>query len=176
MYPDPFYVNEFGESIAEDATIIAGFIRQYVEKRGATLGLSERKLANEIMLYIEARYGQSRLDVGWPAMKPIRPKGWTQQHEQVWRDWIHLTCDRDAWMLEVFGAYFGTDHHIWEGMCDGWRAELHEFLPWWIQRNLPLVSEFDLTPESDVEEEDMGVDAYLLDHGSAKQKRAAGLM
>jgi hypothetical protein len=55
-------------------------------------------------------------------------------------------------------------------MCEGWRWEIHQFLPWWIKRSTELVEVY----ESE-EEEEQTVDAYILDHGSAKQKRAAGL-
>jgi hypothetical protein len=164
---DLFYVNEFGECIADDASHLADLIKNYVERRGAELDVD---VACQILKYIKMRYGQPRMSIGWPTLKTVTPKDWTPDHEDEWHDWLELNCSLDSWTTEVMEPYFGTGCHVWEGMCEGWRWEIHQFLPWWIKRSTELVVVY----ESE-EEEEQTVDAYILDHGSAKQKRAAGL-
>jgi hypothetical protein len=161
-----FYVNEFGESIADDVSHLAVLIKDYVERRGAELYVD---VAIQILKYIKMRHGLSRNEIGWPTLKTVKPAGWTSEHEDLWDEWL-ANCSLESWIDEVMLPYFGTGCHIWEGMCEGWRWEIHQFLPWWVRRSPDLVA----VPEYD-EEEEQTVDAYILDHGSAKQKRAAGL-
>ena len=168
-WADLFHVNEFGESIADDASHLAGLIERYVERRGAEVDVD---VARQILKYIKMRHGQPRMSIGWPTVKTVKPTGWTDHHEGIWNDWLDRKCSLESWMTEVMAPYFGTDRHIWEGMCEGWRWEIHQFLPWWIRRSMEIVA--DDIPVSD-EEVEQTVDAYIMDHGSAKQRRAAGL-
>ena len=64
---------------------------------------------------------------------------------------------------------------LYEAVCEGWRLELVLFFPWWIQRSFKIVEKFNPTQlEVQSEEEDTkGIDSYIMDHGSAKQKKAA---
>jgi hypothetical protein len=62
---------------------------------------------------------------------------------------------------------------LYEVRCEGWRLELVHFFPWWIQRSFAIVDKYNPAPLDMDNEEDNRVDSYIIDHGSAKQKRAA---
>ena len=153
--------------------IVAGMDR-YVRRRGTTLGLEPRRLCRQIIQYVDMRHHMGSYDISYPQFKPYKPAGWTSREEGLWRDWIQYTFSLDSWQEEVIGPVFGTDVRSWEPPREGWRAEIMEFLPWWIARSLTIVDAFD--PSSiDPEDEELvadkkEIDPYLLDHGSSKQK------
>jgi transposase len=74
----------------------------------------------------------------------------------------------------VLDPVFGNDVRLWEAGIEGWREELIQFLPFWIQRSRDIVETFDATP-LDLTEEVFAekVDPYLLEHGSSRQKKDA---
>ena len=69
------------------------------------------------------------------------------------------------------------DVRLWESPIDGWREELIQFLPFWIQRSRAIVEAFDATPLNPADEKAgekaEKIDPYLLEHGSSRQKKDA---
>lgn len=141
----------------------------YLAKRGAQLELTPNALVNQIKSYIYLRERMSTHDISDPPTQPLKPAGWTLMKEAIWRDWIHYSCPPDSWRQEVIGPIFGSDD------VEDWCDEILHYLPWWIRRSDAIVAKFDPTPlEEEVEEDKMkGLDQYLIDHGSAKQRRKA---
>jgi len=153
---------------------VVDMIENYLAVRGVGLELKPGQLAYQILSYIDLRMTTSTHDISDPPTKPWTPPKWTAHHESVWRDWIYYNCSLESWQRDVMGPVFGTDLHTWEP--EGWRDEVIHYLPWWIRRSMSVVERFDPTPIDDEAEEvklNSGLDPYLQDHGSAKQRKRA---
>ena len=161
----------YGESIEADVVKVVRYIEAYLKRRSVSLELTPSRLKRHIMQFISLRQKSSFFDISTPRMTPTEPAEWTAHHERVWCDWINYHCDLDSWTREVMQPMFGTDVRFWEARCEGWREEIHTFLPWWILRCTAIVERFDPTSEDPVEDLQVDIDPYLLDHGSAKQRR-----
>ena len=108
-----------------------------------------------------------------PHIQPTYPEGWSEEYEALWGDWIDRECPLESWEEEVIDPTFGTLVRPWE--TDGWRLEIYSFLPLWIQRSIPLMAAIDpdvVEEETELEPESP-IDPYLLEHGSAKQRKNA---
>jgi len=161
----------YRESMEGDVFETVSYIEAHLKRRGVTLEMSPRRLTAHILQYIRLRQHASFYDISTPLTEPINPVSWTAHHERVWCDWINYNCDLDSWTKEVMQPMFGTDVRFWEAACQGWREEIHAFLPWWIRRSMAIVEQFDPTSEDPIEEQQSEIDPYLLDHGTSKQKR-----
>jgi hypothetical protein len=77
----------------------------------------------------------------------------------------------EDWQKEIIEPVFGTNERMWEVTCFGWRDELFCFLPWWVKRSIvpELLSEEGTGEDS---EDRSKIDPYLMEHGTAKQRRA----
>ena len=170
-------MNTYGECAVDDIDYLVWLFQGYLHKRGAELGLDPAHLATHILKYIYLRQKSSVYDISAPRTNPVKPTGWSAKDEEIWCDWISNHCTLDSWRTEVLAPIFGTDVRLWEARCQGWRDELTLFFPWWIQRSLDIVRKYDPTQlEEEVEEDESkaaGIDSYILDHGSAKQRKAA---
>jgi len=131
------------------------------------------RFVKQILQYILLRQTASCLEISDPHMTPSMPAGWTDEDEAIWQEWIVYTFPYHTWLTEVMNPVFGLDVRLWEARCEGWRLELAHFLPWWVQRSMDIVRAFDPTQIEPEAEEEAGMDAYLLDHGSSKQRKAA---
>jgi hypothetical protein len=167
--------NKYGECAAADVQDLVFLFQEYVERRGANLAVEPQRLVTHILKYISLRQKYSRFDISAPLTKPVVPVGWTSEDETIWTDWLWHTCDVDSWENEVLEPIFGTDIRLWEATCEGWRLELMTCFPWWIQRSFDIIDKFNPTQPEIQDEDDTtnGVDSYIMDHGSAKQKKAA---
>jgi hypothetical protein len=166
--------NKYGESAVEDIERLVCRFQGYLGKRGAELGVNPDRLVEHILQYIYLRQKSGVSGISAPRTPPVKPVGWTDADEEIWRDWMTNHCTMEGWRAEVRAPIFGTDERLWEGSCEGWRDELTLFFPWWIQRSLDIVHKYDPTQlEEEVEEDNGMIDSYILDHGSAKQRKAA---
>jgi len=168
-----FQNNRYGECVADDVAKIVQHMEQYARIRGASLGLNKRRLGLHILKYISLRQETTCHNISAPLMEPYKPEGWAAREEGLWLDWVHYTFSLDSWHDEVMNSVFGTDVRFWESRIEGWRSEIMEFLPWWLSRSIDIVDAFDPTSVDldEIDQEKSNIDPYLLDHGSAKQKR-----
>jgi hypothetical protein len=167
--------NTYGECAFADVQDLVFLFEKYVKARGATMSVEPKRLVKHILKYISLRQKYLQHDISSPLTAPATPVGWTSDDESIWMDWVCDTFDMESWEEEVLGPIFGSDIRLWEANCEGWRLELMTCFPWWIQRSFDIVDKFNPTqPEVQDEEDDTkGVDSYIMDHGSAKQKKAA---
>jgi len=163
--------NEHGECAAADVEAIVKRFESFVESRGCQMGIDGRRMAHQILRYIQLRCSVSGHQITNPQSTIAMPPGWTKENERDWNAWIHHVFQLEEWQKEIMDPVFGTNERMWEVTCSGWRDELFCFLPWWVKRS--VVPEL-LPEEGDDEESDDGkkIDPYLLEHGSAKQRRA----
>ena len=166
--------NKYGECAMEDIQDLVGLFETYVKRRGAALAIEPGRLVAHILQYVYLRQTSSVYEISGPRTQPVTPVGWTAEEEAIWSDWIAMHCSFESWGAEVLDPIFGTDIRLWEAVCDGWRLELVQFFPWWIQRSFDIVEQHDPAQlEMQEEEGNANVDSYIMDHGSAKQKKAA---
>lgn len=167
--------NRYGECAAEDVRAIVSLIHTYVKQRGARLALEQRALVRQILSFLTLRQRCSIYEVSDPPNECQIPVGWAAEDEQIWQDWIYMKCSAESWLTEVMEPALGTIPRLWEGGCEGWRSELVHFLPWWIQRSIAIVTQFDPTYVEPAEEQEdskkQEIDPYLLEHGTSKQRR-----
>lgn len=168
--------NQYGENAVADVEDLVFLFEKYLERRGAALGVPPKRLVAHILQYIHLRQNSSVYDISAPRTNPVKPVGWTDEDETIWGDWILNHCTVESWELEVLDPIFRSDMRIYEAVCEGWRLELTQFFPWWIQRSFAIIDKFNptqLEEQNEEEEDTKGVDSYIMDHGSAKQKKAA---
>lgn len=165
--------NQYDECAAEDVRAIVSRIQTCVEQRGAKLALDSKALTRQILTFLTLRQRCSVYEISDPPNKRYIPEGWTTADERLWQDWIHTMFPVEHWLAEVMDPIFGSDMRLWEAPCEGWRSELVHYLPWWIQRSITIVTDFDPTYEESEEEDSKKkeIDPYLLEHGTSKQKR-----
>ena len=157
-------------AVADVQDLVYLFMK-YLDRRGATLAIKPARLVKQILKYIHLRQTLSIYDIAAP--QSHAPNGWSEEDEEIWNDWIVDRCGLDSWEDEVLTPIFGEDMRLYEVRCEGWRLELVHFFPWWIQRSFAIVDKYNPAPLDMDNEEDNRVDSYIIDHGSAKQKRAA---
>lgn len=170
--------NQYGECALDDMEALVDRIEIFARRRGVSLELDRRRLVRQLLQYVSLRQQtMSCVQISNPHFDPSEPEGWTDHDEDIWNDWIQHTCSLENWHTEVLQPVFGSDIRLWEVNCDGWRSELMHFLPWWLQRSTPIVRKFDPFPEevpSEPDDMQMEIDPYLMEHGSAKQRKQAG--
>ena len=130
-------------------------------------------MITQILHYITLRRRAQPFAISNPLFDPSAPEGWGNYEEDVWREWIDYTFTLESWNDEVMTPIFGSDVRLWEANIEGWREELLQFLPWWIKRSAATVAKFDPAQLPETIEEKSTLDPYLLEHGSARQKRMA---
>jgi len=86
------------------------------------------------------------------------PDGWTVDDEQ---EWFHTVFDV-------------INHEVWDSVVNDeqleeYRQDLYTWMPYWIRREFQTEDEI----AEPVEKEKRTIDPFLLDHGTAKQRRAA---
>jgi len=165
--------NKYGEYAAEDVSAIVESFARYIRRHGVVPELEPRRMAGQIMRYIQLRKKAHFLDIAGPMFVPSAPEGWSEYDEEVWQEWIDYTFTLDSWVTEVMNPIFGSDSRLWEATIEGWREELLQFLPWWIKRSAAIVAKFDSAQIPETVEQESKLDPYLLEHGSSRQKRMA---
>jgi hypothetical protein len=160
-----------GENAVADIQDLVYLFIQYLDRRGATLAIKPARLVKQILKYILLRQKCSIYDISAP--QSHAPNGWSLEDEEIWNDWIVDQCCLESWEDEVVTPIFGGDMRLYEVRCEGWRLELVHFFPWWIQRSFAIVDKYNPSQMESDEEDNKVVDSYIMDHGSAKQKRAA---
>jgi hypothetical protein len=169
--------NKYGECAADDVTAIVRAFARYIGRHDVTMELEPRRMITQILRYIALRQKARPYEISNPMFNPSEPEGWNSDKEEIWQDWIDYTFTLESWAGEVMNPIFGMDVRLWEANIEGWREELFHFLPWWIRRSAAIVAKFDPTPLAETtEEEKSNLDPYLLEHGSARQKRMAAKM
>lgn len=172
--------NAFGECAEEDAWILAGRVQAFVESAGGGLDVSRVQLMRQILKFVHMRQWNGFNDLSGPGHRSFKPQGWTPHREQVWRDWIDRTFTLEDWQTDVIGPVFGTDERSWEARCTGWRDELFQYLPAWMQRDVGLADAVDLTPmdlsvqDDYVDPRTAKIDPYILERGGGGKFRKRG--
>jgi hypothetical protein len=159
-----------GYCAAVDVEAIVSLFRDFVESRNCKMEIDGRRLAHQILRYIQLRSSVGEHEISNPQIVVTKPPGWSAEKEREWILWIYHIFRLEDWQTEIMDPIFGSDERWWEAACGGWRDELFWFLPWWIKRFVVVNEEEDAEKES---EEGTKIDPYLLEHGSAKQRRSA---
>jgi hypothetical protein len=156
---------------------LATLIADHILRQGMRPELSLETIVKDIQrIFVQRFNGKHINDIQYHQHPVVCPIDWTDYHERIWRDWIEMTFTYEAWITEVLYPLFGTDTAPWEYSIPGWREDLHQFLWTWIRRNEQVVTDAEPFPEIEEEMEEhvkINIDPYILEHGSAKQKRAA---
>jgi len=153
---------------ADDIFVLVQLFEKYVTRRGATLCIKPQRIISHILKYIDLRKRHMSWEIDGPYVALTYPENWSEENESLWEDWLNCECSLESWEEEVIDPTFGTLVHPWE--TDGWRQEIHNFLSLWIQRSIPHKTDND---ESEDDEKESDIDPYLLEHGSAKQRKNA---
>ena len=149
-----FAVNRYGECIADDVEHIVKEFETYVRRRGLFLELPPSEVASQMMNYIQLRHSMHPLHISNPRNRPSMPEDWSEYDEELWLDYLDQRFTIESWQCEVMYPVFGSELHLWEEPCDGWRDELLDFLPWWISRSRKIIEELYPNPHTDEEDED----------------------
>lgn len=173
MMPPKPKVQAWLQPAADDVFVLVQLLEKYVSRRGAILDLKPTRIVTQILNYIDIRRRHASWMIEGPRTQPSYPEGWTPEYEALWADWIERECPLENWEEEVVTPTFGTCVREWEP--DGWRSEIYTFLPIWIQRSIPLMAFLDPNhvETEETEETESAIDPYLLEHGSAKQRKNA---
>ena len=167
--------NEYGECAARDIEQMVFYIECLCQDKGLHLEVQPHKIVRQILNYIAVRHHSHPLQMNWPVVKGrIIPEGWTDDREDEWREYLDEEFSPAVWQQKVIEPVFGSDggRHIWEAGCEGWRDSIPLLLSLWVQRS------YDCLEEESEEEEEMDkyngkLDPYLIEHGTAKQRRMA---
>ena len=136
--------NEYDERPASDIVDVVLCIESYVTRRGGTLGISLRRIRDQIIEYVRWRMRHAWMEISPPQNTPYVPFAWTEHAERVWGDWLVDTFQYDDWIHEVIEPVFGTDERFWETrMSTQWRHEIYSFLPYWVERDWDIVDDYD---------------------------------
>jgi hypothetical protein len=162
-----------------DITTLAALIADYINRQGVRPEFSMETLCQDIWRILRERHnGHYFADIPYHH-HPVRvAEDWSDYHETIWRDWLDFAFPYESWEDEVLYPLYGSHREPWEEAVPGWREGLHSFIWTWVRRSSAIVADFDPQPEL-VEESDEEagikerVDSYILEHGSAKQKRTA---
>ena len=147
-------MNRYGECIADDVENIVKEFESYIRRRGLYLELPPAEIASQIMNYIQLRHSMHPLQISNPRNIPSMPEDWSDYDEEIWLDYLEQRFTIPSWQCEVMYPVFGSEVHLWEEACDGWRDELIEFIPWWIARSRKILEQFDPNPPIEEEEEE----------------------
>lgn len=166
--------NEHGECAAYDIEQIVFYIDCLCKLKGLFLEVTPNKMIRHILNYITVRHHQHPLLMNYPKTKGQIPEGWTDDHEDQWLEYLDEEFSPEVWQQKVIEPVFGSDggRHMWEAGCEGWRDSIPLLLSLWIQRS------YDCLEEEEEQEEEMDkyhskLDPYLIEHGTAKQRRMA---
>ena len=165
--------NQYGECAIHDIEGIADSLVRSLQRRKLVLDLPRLQLIRQILSFLTLRATHHAFDISNPRHASRAPEGWTEENEAEWRYYLDKEFSTEMWQREILDVIFGTDVRTWEAPFLEWRSELYGFLPFWIRRSFePLDPE-----EEDYEFEEStaapAIDAYILEHGTAKQKRTA---
>lgn len=138
---------ESGEVIAEDLLAIARETRNYIQRLGLTLCVSESQLFQILADHVIARqrWGCYTLLRG-PAKKAGKPSGWSEDDERVWMEWLEMGPLRPKRVLDVVFAEETAD---WETLLGDWRREFCTYLPYLVVRSREILRENDGRPIAD---------------------------
>jgi hypothetical protein len=165
--------NEYGECAARDIEQMVFYITCLCQDKELSLGVAPQQMMRQILNYIMVRHHLHPLEMNFPqSKKQLFPEGWTQDHEDEWLEFLDEEFTPEVWQTKVIEPVFGSGSHIWENGCEGWRDSIPMLLSLWIQRS------YDCLEEPEEEEEEMDkyngkIDPYLIEHGTAKQRRMA---
>jgi hypothetical protein len=136
--------NDHDERPVEDINEIVLCIESYVTRRGGALGISLRRIRNQIIRYVCWRMRHAWMEISPPQHAQTIPMAWTEHAERVWSDWLLSTFQYEDWVREVIVPVFGTDERFWEArISTQWRHEIYSFLPFWIERDWDIVDDYD---------------------------------
>jgi len=164
--------NEYGECAARDIEQIVFYIECLCQDKGLHLEVQPFKIVRQILNYIVTRHQLHPLKMNYPKAKGQLPEGWTQDHEDEWLEYLDEEFSSEVLQQKVLDPVFNDGRHLWETACEGWRDSLPLLLSLWIQRT------YDCLEEEEEQEEEMDkyhgkLDPYLIEHGTAKQRRMA---
>jgi hypothetical protein len=163
-WDDFFDYNKYDEVAARDIQGVAEAIEQFVQRRGASLDMKVVKLTRAIIHYCILRQNSLAHEISDPQRKIVKPRGWTARHERLWQEWVQFTFDLDEWDREVIQPIFGSDERYWECCMGDWRNEIFSFLPFWIQRSIAIVEDYDPCPPEESVDSSKEVDPYILEN------------
>jgi len=170
--------NEYGECAARDIEQMVFYIECLCQDKGLHLEVTPLKMARQILNYIVVRHHQHPLKMRFPDAKGQIPEGWTQDHEDEWLEFLDEEFSTEVVQTKVldpvFGPGSGSDggRHLWETGCEGWRDSIPLLLSLWIQRSFDCLEEEE-EDEEEVDKYNGKLDPYLIEHGTAKQRRMA---
>ena len=175
---DWYAPNKYDECAWDDLAYLAELLNGHIRRVGAMPELSDERLTRQLVAYVGMRHGHRWHEISVPQHVRSKPAGWKTEDEQIWQDWLADKITLDVWRA-LIDRVFGTDERFWEAPVAGWRDEVFSFVPYWVQRSPNIVAVYD--PRSQDEPEDAEqkdareskIDTYLLEHGTAKQRRAA---
>lgn len=173
---DWYAPNKYDECAWDDLALLAEILNRLIRSRGAMPELTDERLTRQLVAYVGMRHRHRCHEISAPQHTRIKPSGWTTDNETIWQDWLTDKITYNDWHRLLYSV-FGTDERYWEAMVPGWREEVFSFVPYWVQRSLDIVAAYDPRSKDEPVEEDAKesskVDVYILEHGTAKQRRAA---
>jgi hypothetical protein len=135
-WENPFELTRYGERVAVDVYAVAGRIGGLIEAHGFTPDLDDDGIASSILGFLQLRQRMRADKIRGPKRpRMTKPADWDDEQEQIWVEHIAHLVSVEDWRQQVMYPVFGTSVRIWEGACDGWREEILQFLPAWIQRS-----------------------------------------
>ena len=165
--------NQHGECAIHDIERIVECLERSLQRRKLVLDLPRVRLIRQILSYLTLREAYHSFNITNPRHVSRSPTGWTEEDEAEWQYYLDKEFSSDMWQQEILDVIFGTDVRTWEAPFLEWRMELYGFLPLWIQRSAShLYPEDEETKAEDVMIAPQ-IDAYILEHGTAKQKKTA---
>jgi len=165
--------NQYGECAIHDIEGVVNCLEMGLKRRKLTLDLPRIRLIRQILSYLTLRAEHHALDIKNPRHTPQIPEGWTEETEVEWQYYLDKEFSSEMWQQEILDVIFGTDVRIWEAPFPNWRLELYDFLSFWIRRTYePLEPQEEVRETEEIKEAPL-IDAYILEHGTAKQKKTA---
>ena len=169
-------VNAYGECAAYDAEGLVLSLEKALTARGLALDIDRLAAARQILTYLTLRLQKGAHEIlGLKTKTPSSyPDGWNDEEERLWLEFLDEEFTDDVWETEIMARVFGTDERIWESVHAGWRIDIRRLLPYWVRRVLSADQESDDGAQEEEQQKGSGkIDTYLLEHGTAKQRRAA---
>lgn len=172
---DWYAPNKYDECAWDDLAYLAELLNAHIYRKGVTPELSDEKLTRQLVSYVGMRQRHRWHEISVPQHTCTKPAGWSPDNEQIWQDWLTDTFTLEDWRTLLYRV-FGTDDRFWEASVEGWRDEVFSFMPYWVQRSPKIVAAYDPRSQDELDEADepeSKIDTYILEHGTAKQRRAA---
>lgn len=142
--------NEYGEIPVNDVNDVIRYMSDMLARSKVTLCLKPVRLREQILGYLALRHRYPVERISFPQHPLHQPSDWTPHAEEVWTDWLQDAFPPERWTSEVLEPVFGTDQRFWEAnIGPGWRMELYDMLPWWVQRDWRVVDRFDPLADED---------------------------